>query len=296
MNIKQFRFWFLLGGIFIAPLVLFSTKLTPWGNESQIVSVLEELSYPFTWVWQSSVRGVSTVWDQYVGLHDAAKENDSLRRELETLKLRLLDHEEQTVELNRLRKLAGFTEKLEDQFTLAEVLVGQKNLPFKTIRLSKGTADGIAVGMPVVTSEGVVGRVIRTGLVMSDVQLIVDFDSNIDILIQRNRVRGVLSGFAAEECRLHLQRNTEVRIGDTLITSGIVGSFPKGLPVGKIVKISFESDNVSQVITVEPWVDYRRLEEVIVLMRRDPEVERIAETAGAGWLEKTTESSSNVGG
>lgn len=293
---KRLRFWFLLGGIFIAPLALFSTKMTPWGAENRGVMIFQEISYPFTWLWHTSVHGIASSWDRYIGLRDAARENEALKSEMHELKVKLLDYQEKSVELNRLRKLAGFTEKLPDKFTVAEVIVGQRNSPFKTIRISKGSKDGVMPGMPVITSEGVVGRIIRTATMMSDVQLVVDYDSNVDILIQRNRVRGVLSGFATEDCRLHLQRGTEVKIGDTLITSGIVGSFPKGLPVGKVVKISFETDNVSQVITVEPWVDHRRLEEVIVLLRSDPDLERIVQTAGPDWIEKSTNVNAATGG
>ncbi|MCX6118705.1 MAG: rod shape-determining protein MreC [Proteobacteria bacterium] len=191
---KRLRFWFLLGGIFIAPLVLFSTNMTPW---------------------TSNISGM-------------------LKIQMSSLGINLLDHAEQTVELNRLRNLLGFTEKLEDPFTVAEVILGQRKTADKSIRVSKGSLDGVSIGMPVVTAEGVVGRIIRVGSKMSDIQLLVDFGSNIDILIQRNRVRGVLSGFANEECRLNLQRGTEVKIGDTLITSGLTGSFSKGIPVGKV--------------------------------------------------------------
>lgn len=296
MNKKRLRFWLLLGGIFVAPLGLFSTKMLPWSNENTGAMFMQELTYPFTWLWHAGTNGVAKTWNRYIALQDAERENEALRSEMEGLRVKLLDHEEQSVELNRLRQLSGFAEKLEDKYTVAEVLSGQKNSPFRTIRISKGSLDGIAAGMPVITGEGVVGRIVRVGTRMSDVQLLVDYDSNIDILIQRNRIRGVLGGFASEECRLHLQRGTEVKIGDTLITSGIVGSFPKGLPIGKVVKISFETDNVSQVITVEPWVDHRRLEEVIVLLRPDPDLERIIQTAGADWLEKSTSVSPLAGG
>ena len=285
---RKLKFWFLLGGIFIAPLALFSTKMAPWDANSRFGMIAQEITYPFAWLWNTAVRGTGSAWDRYISLHHAAEENEALKAQMNELKVKLLDHEEKTVELNRLRKLAGFTEQMEDKFTVAEVLMGQRNSPFKTIRVSKGTLDGVLPGMPVVTAEGAVGRIIRSGTKMSDVQLLVDYDSNIDVLIQRNRIRGVLSGFATQECRLHLQRGTEVKIGDTLITSGIVGSFPKGIPIGKIVKISFESDNVSQMITVEPWVDHRRLEEVIILQRTDPDLERIVQSGGPDWIEKST--------
>ena len=79
----------------------------------------------------------------------------------------------------------------------------------------------------------------------------------------------------------------EIRIGDTIITSGILGGFPKGLPVGRVMRISYESDNVTQIITVEPWVDYRRVEEVFVIEQPDKELKKILDTAGRGWLEKS---------
>lgn len=249
--------------------------------------VLHEISYPVIWVWHKSYHTVRDTWSAYLSLHGAAEENLALKGEIARLRALTLDYEEQVQQVSRLRQLVGFTEKTAGKIIVAEVLTGQKNSVFRSLRITKGSLDGVRPGMPVVAADGVVGRVLRTGLKMADLQLLVDFDFNVDVLVQRTRIRGVLSGYATETCRLQLPRGAEVRIGDTIITSGIVGSFPKGLPVGKVVKISYESDNVSQVITVEPWVDHRRLEEVVVLDRSDPELEKIIETAGADWLEKS---------
>jgi rod shape-determining protein MreC len=290
MNQKRLRFWMMVAGVFVAPLMFFSTQFTPWttGNASRTATIIQDMSYPFTWAWHELSSGVVNAWERYFNLSGKSRQNSELKREISELKTRLLDYEERLNEVNRLHQLLGFTQTIVDKYIAAEVFTGQRSLPFKTVRISKGTSDGVKVGMPVVAAEGIVGRVIRTGFKFADVQLIVDYDSNIDVLIQRNRVRGILGGHANEHCRLNLQRNAEVRIGDTLVTSGIVGSFPKGLPIGKVTRISFETDNVSQVITVEPWVDHRRLEEVIVLLRDDPELSRIAEAGGADWIEQST--------
>ncbi len=145
--------------------------------------------------------------------------------------------------------------------------------------------------MPVVTPEGIVGKVIRTGTDYSDVQLLADTNFNIDILLQRTRVRGVLRGLSGTRCTLNLNQKAEVRIGDTLVSSGVVGSFPKGIPVGQVIRISYEADNVSQVITVDPWVDYRRVEEVFVIESEDRELAKLTETVGFDWLEKTIRTS-----
>lgn len=291
---KRIRFWLLLSGVFIAPLMFFSTQLTPWGDGkgSRTATIVQDLSYPFAWAWHELSTGLDTAWHRYVSLSGKARENERLLSEVTALKARALDYEERINEVNRLRSLAGFTQTLQDRFLAAEILTGQQSLPFRTIRISRGSTDGVKVGMPVIAANGAVGRIIRAGLTFADVQLLVDYDSNIDVLVQRNRIRGVLGGYANESCRLHLQRSTEVRIGDTLVTSGIVGSFPKGIPVGKVVRISFETDNVSQVIYVEPWTDHRRLDEVIVLLRDDPELGRIAEAGGGDWLDKSMNPSS----
>ena len=290
MGQKRLRFWFLFAGIFVAPLMFFSTQFTPWdnGTGSRTATLIQDLSYPFAWIWHEASTGLENAWERYVNLSGKSRENFTLKQEVTTLKAQMLDYEERILEVNRLRQLTGFAQTLADKYVAAEVLTGQRALPFKTIRISRGTMDGIKVGMPVLATEGAVGRVIRSGFKFSDVQLLVDYDSNIDVLVQRNRIRGVLGGYANENCRLHLQRSAEVRIGDTLVTSGIVGSFPKGVPVGKVIRISFETDNVSQIITVEPWVDSRRLEEVIVLLRDDPELGRIAEAGGKDWIESST--------
>jgi rod shape-determining protein MreC len=294
MGQKRLRFWMMVAGVFIAPLMFFSTQLTPWseGTGSRLATIVQDASYPFAWVWHETSTGLENAWERYFDLSGKSRENFKLKQEVTELKTRLLDYDERLNEVNRLRQLAGFTQTLPDKFLAAEVFTGQRALPFKTIRISKGSMDGVKTGMPVVAANGVVGRVIRSGFKFSDVQLLVDYDSNIDVLVQRNRTRGVLGGYANENCRLNLQRSAEIKIGDTLVTSGIVGSFPKGVPVGKVVRISFETDNVSQVITVEPWIDHRRLEEVIVLLREDPELARIAEAGGSDWLDKSMTPSS----
>jgi len=231
-------------------------------------------------------RGVERGWQTYVDLSDAADENQRLRTQLAGMQTRIMDYEEQVLENDRLRKLLGFSSRSEKRLIAAEVIGHNDLSQFESIRITRGRSDGVRVGMPVVAADGVVGKVIRTGEHLSDVQLLVDPDFHIDVLLQRTRVRGVLSGAARTQCTLQLHKRVEMRIGDTLITSGIVGGFPKGLPVGRVMRITYETENVAQSITVEPWVDHRRLEEVMVIYNRDPELEKIAETAGPEWIER----------
>lgn len=292
--VKKKLFWkVILVASLLSPFVFFSSGLLPWSDNNAPGRLTQEIIYPIEYSWQSATRFLSEGWRHYFALTHAAKENDELKAKLNVLGTRILDFEEQQKEIARLRSLLGFTERYEKQITVAEVIGTPREEPFHTMRISKGDVDEVKIGMPVVTAEGVIGRVIRTGFKFADVQLLVDSNFHLDVLLQRTRVRGVLRG-KGHYCLLKLNRRAEIRIGDTVITSGIVGGFPKGLPVGRVVRISYESDHISQTITVEPWVDHQRVEEVIVLQNSDKEINKMRETVGKGWFKKSLEG--GVGG
>jgi rod shape-determining protein MreC len=274
----------------LSPFVVFSSGLKPWVLQSPVGTIVQEIVYPLEYVWDGSVAFVSNTWNHYFDLSDAAKENSRLKGEVNRLSTTLLRYDEQENEISRLRKLLGFMANEETQHVLAEVIGSPRSDPFHTVRISKGYKDGVEVGMPVVTAGGVVGKIIRTGVLFADVQLLVDNNFYLDVLLQRTRVRGVLKGLSGQNCELKLNRRSEIRIGDTIITSGIVGGFPKGVPVGKVVRISYEADNVTQAVLVEPWVDHQQVEEVVVLMSPSKDVSKIIETVGKNWLEQAVKS------
>jgi rod shape-determining protein MreC len=259
--------------------------LRPWTSSSGFPLLAQEILYPFEYVWDSGTGFVGKVWKHYFAITGAAQQNTALKSDIAQLKTKLLDYDDKLQEIARLRSILGFAQHFQGAHLVAEVIGAQSYPSFKTLRIGKGKRDGVKIGMPVVTAEGVVGRVIRAGQKFADVHLLIDANFNLDVLLQRTRVRGVLKG-ADTHCLLKLNRRAEVKIGDTLITSGIIGSFGKGLPVGKVVRISYESDNISQTITVEPWTNFDRIEEVIVLENRDKELQKVIETAGEVWLDK----------
>jgi rod shape-determining protein MreC len=273
-----------LAAALLSPFFFLSSPLKPWATDGLPALVLQEVTYPIQFAWHYVTGSIANTWHRFADLTDAASENQELRREVAQLRTRTIDYEEQALELARLRKLLGFSQKYERKLTVAEVVGSAQALPFDGLRISQGSSDELMVGMPVLTPAGVVGRVIRTGMQFSDIQLLTDPNFNLDVLLQRTRVRGVLQGKSNGRCQLNLSRRADIRIGDTVITSGIVGGFPKGLPVGRVIRISYDSDDVSQAVTVEPWVDYRRVEEIFVIKQRDQELEKIIETAGNEWI------------
>jgi rod shape-determining protein MreC len=274
----------------IAPFILFSSKLQQRETSNPLLLLSQEIVFPVEYMWQNTKNSIAEVWTHYFDLVDAAEENSLLHKQVNELKIQLLTQAELQAENDRLRKQLQLASKELPKVLMAEVIgTYNKNAPFYALRIDRGKTDGVDLSYPVLTSDGVVGRVVRLGRNFSDVQLLTDAGFYVDVLLQRTRVRGVLRGTSKESCQLQLHRKAEVKIGDVVITSGIVGSFPKGLPVGRVMRISYETDNVTQVITVEPWVDPARIEEVVVLKSQSPEIQSIVDAVGVEWFSNRSE-------
>jgi rod shape-determining protein MreC len=105
--------------------------------------------------------------------------------------------------------------------------------------------------------------------------LIIDRNSAVDALVQRSRARGIIKGASADECRFEfVLRKNDVQVGDTVVASGFDGVYPKGLRIGHISDLSERSSDIFYEITVTPYVDFEKLEEVLVILR--PETETCA--------------------
>jgi rod shape-determining protein MreC len=138
---------------------------------------------------------------------------------------------------------------------------------FRTVFINKGTGDGVSNGMAVIASGGIVGRVIGVSGRYAKVLLIIDRGSALDALVQRTRSRGIIEGETSESCRFkYIVRKADIKIEDTVISSGLDGLFPKGLRVGAISEISRPSSGLFQEVKVRPFVDFTRLEEVLVIL------------------------------
>ena len=267
-----------------APFILFASHLHPFEGRSFPVTFLQDIVAPIEFLWSKSIGAGATGWRRYISHVNTENENEELRTQLLMLRSKLSAYDELRSEVDRLRRDLQLSQQAEPEVLVTEVINNLHDSPFPLLRVGRGESSGVQVGFPVLTTEGVVGRIIRVGHMFSDVQLLTDADFYMDVLLQRTRVRGVLRGTSQGNCLLQLHRRVEIRIGDVVISSGIVGSFPKGLPIGRVMRISYETDNVSQVVTVEPWVDASRLEEVVILKRPSPEIQSIVDAVGAGWL------------
>jgi len=212
---------------------------------------------------------ISSIWNDYLYLVNVRQENKRLRETITILNKRLVDNREAVVEHDRLKKLMGLKDILPVS-TRAALVVGEDSSPwFRTVTIDRGEADGVREGMPVVASAGVVGRIVKVAHNSSRVLLLSDHASGIAAVVQRSRARGVVMGKGGNICSLEFsQRGEDVRTGDVVLTSGIGGVFPKGLPIGEITMVKKGEYGIFQTVNIRPFVNISRLEEVLVVLQK----------------------------
>ncbi len=216
--------------------------------------------------------GISGFWDRHMELVRVKEENARLRDELHRVideRTRLLGVMQENA---RLRGLVGFQE---DHPTLsllpARVVAKDVNAYFRVISVRlESTSALVREGMPVVSSAGLVGQVANVDGRFADVLLTVDRQSAVDVIVQRNRARGVLEGRGFDNdysTRIsYLLRRDEVDEGDVVVTSGMGGRFPRDVIVGRIAEVRRQNYGLFQEVVVEPAVDFSRLEEVFIVV------------------------------
>ncbi len=212
-------------------------------------------------------RGVQGLWTDYVALWDVRKENDRLREEIQKYQVVNSKYREAVATNVRLEKLLELKETLPPPTLTALIQGRDPSLWFKTLTVNRGTADGVTKGMPVVTVEGVVGHVLESTTHYAKVLQANDPNSAIEVLIQESRVQGIIKG-TGSGYRLHyVLKNNDVKVGDQVVTSGLGGVFPKGLPVGTVSSVVSNRRGMFLDIDVTPAVNFDRLEHVIIILK-----------------------------
>lgn len=244
--------------------------LTITGKQTQAPAGLGRavliLVSPFQGHLTAFVQSVKDVWNQYFFLVSTAQENQRLKRELGQ-HLQQLNHCTETQLANdRLRHLLGFQEEVSRPMIPAQV-VGRDPSPWsKTVIVDKGSQDGVRQGAPVVIPEGIVGVVVEASGRYAKVLLLIDPNSAIDALVQRTRARGIVKGGGAGYCVFdYVLRKHEINVGDTVVSSGLDGVFPKGLRVGRVSEIVRLNAGIFQKVSITPYVNFEVLEEVFII-------------------------------
>lgn len=192
-------------------------------------------------------------------LSELKKRNEEL-----TAQVAELSEAQETAE--RLEKLVGLKSTYSLESTAARIIGSTGNAWTDSVIIDKGSASGFEVGMPVCSSGGVIGQIIEVSANTSTVRLITDDQSGVSAMIQGSRAQGVLQGQADGTLRLeYVVSDAEVATGDIVITSGIGGTFPKGLPLGTVASIDRAPNAVYYTIVVRAASSAESNEEVLVI-------------------------------
>jgi len=224
------------------------------------------VSTPMQYALDGLIGGIVNFSNKYILLFNINKDNSFLLNQNRLLKKELNELKEFSYENKRLKQLLLFKEEVPYFMLPAQVFARDASLEYKTIRINKGESSGIKIGMAVVNYEGIVGQIIRLSNDYSDVLIITDPNSAVDALVQRSRVRGIVQGKGEDYIEIkYLDRLDDVEIADVVVTSGFAGKFPKGIVIGQVKKIERKEYGVTQVIKLDPSVNFNKLEEVFVI-------------------------------
>ncbi len=225
---------------------------------------------PFQEAVTDSICFARGAWSHYFFLVSVAKENDNLKKSLSRAIEKNNRFSEIELSNSRLRSLLNFQKTMTGRVLAAEVIGKDPSPWFKTITINKGKVDGVKKWLPVVVPEGIAGQITDVSLHHSRVLLIIDRNSAVDALVQKTRTRGIIKGESAGTCLFdYVLRKHDIRVGDTVISSGLDGVFPKGLRIGQVSSVVRRNSGIFQEVSVIPDVDFEKLEEVLVLMVSD---------------------------
>lgn len=231
-----------------------------------LAAVLMWVLRPLEIAAQGTANWITGIRENYLTVSGFKTENEWLRKRIQTLEVerqRLLEAEATNL---KLRQMLDFRSQLPSKPVTASIIANSASSWFQGCVLDKGSADGVRKDMAVVTPLGVVGKVVSVTPRSAKVILLTDANSGIDVLVQRTRSRGIVSGSLESGLVLkYMKRSEDIQPGDRLITSGLDGVFPKGLMVGTVIKVNKQHLGLFQFVEVLPAVQSSRAEEVLVV-------------------------------
>ncbi len=232
---------------------------------------------PFERVIVGIQSGTVNLWHEYFFLRGVRQENRELKQQIERMQLEQVRLNNDAEQSRRLQALMGFKEQFISHTVAAQVIGSSGSERSRVIYIDKVANDGIGKDMPVITADGIVGKVLNVFQSSSQVLLIDDQTSGVGTILEQSRLQGVLEGTPGGEIILDKIMNDEqVQPGEKVLTSGGDGIFPKGLLVGTVESAVHGPESFLS-IRVKPAADLGRLEEVLVITQKE---ERAPDVAG----------------
>ena len=232
--------------------------------ERTVMTIFSPVPKLVNWIGGST----ADMYHGYLDMRRAVNENYDLHHKLIDLTTENLKLRQSEGDLKRLRSLLGYADQFSMPTTMAQAVMLDMSGRFKSMIIDRGSNAGIQVNDAIVNANGLIGRVVLTTKDMAKVQLIIDSNSSVGALVERTRRQGVLRGDGAGGAQLYdVPSLADVQPGDNVLTAGIDGIYPKGIPVGVVQKAE-KGQDLFKSIVVKPSVDFGSIEEVIVLHTR----------------------------
>lgn len=213
------------------------------------------------------------------------QENEDLKAQIDKLKNDNLELEEYKSKIDSLKEALNLKDQLNEYDPIGtNIIAKDPGNWFNIFRVDRGSNDGVVYNSPIITSKGLVGRITQTDAMSSKAESIIDLNSVVSGRIVRTRdlVR-VLGDMTLKDqglCRMdYIPLDVDIMVGDAIETSGIGGIYPKGIIIGKVKEVRKSNNELNKYAVIEPAVDFKRLEEVIILKNR-------ANIEGAGSVVK----------
>ena len=198
------------------------------------------------------------------------QENEQLKEENARLRLETYHAREGLLELARLHTLVRFDDKWDYPIVTARVVGHNPGRFLTTMVINRGTEHGVKENMPVFSMNGLVGKISKASVNHSRVQLLVGPNLKLSVMDRRTRVVGFLESKDGHNLTAMIPAHAGIRVGDTLVTSGLGGIFPKGIPLGTVMEVRKSDLDVMRQMDVDPFQEFSSLEEVFV-MEKEPD-------------------------
>lgn len=245
-----------------AALILVLLSAGQYSSSSLAISYVREGYYGFDKVVSTPFSFIADLWDTYIGLVNTSRENEELTKQIDKLRVQCMSMNDLRTENKRFRAMLDFKEAHQEFSLIPASLLSQDiTIIFKTAIIDKGTISGFHTDMPILSPEGIVGKVVAVSPHTSQILLITDPNSAIPAIIESTRVKGIIKGRGGNLLSLEYVRRTEnVKIGDCVVTSGLLGMFPKGLKIGHVQEVKRDVNKIFSDIVVKPCVEMDKIE------------------------------------
>ena len=272
-EIRQRAPWWLFGLLALNFALMTYDARDETTKQRKVRSVAQSIAYPIQRGASSAGNWIGGLFGGFGELRRASTDNQQLRAQIEQMQAELRVTREKAAEAERLERLLKLSEQSQYNSVTAQVIARDPSMWFDSVTIDKGRSSGVDINMPVVTSDGIVGRVISTSPLSAQLMLITDQRSGAGAAVGQlspSTSIGSIKGMGESGLldMRYVSGLEKVQLGDTVFTTGQDGIYPPGYTIGQVVEIRPGSATQAHVIHIRPSAGLDRLKEVTVLQYR----------------------------